>query len=108
MDTYTVIATPDAGGVYISQIQAASPLDAFLRWSDEMLQARTLPNLDVQQFQEDVAFEAEELGPVAIEGTEGVWCLALTDIWVHLVKTDLTPEPVLENAKQMSWEPALA
>ena len=56
MDTYTIIATPDAGGVYISQVRAVSPLEAFLRWSDKMLEESTLPDFNAKQFKEDVAF----------------------------------------------------
>ena len=87
MDTYTIIASPDAGGVYISQVRAVSPLEAFLRWSDKMLEESTLPDFNARQFKEDVAFEVETSGPVAVDGTEQVWCLSLVSMWVHLVKT---------------------
>lgn len=92
MDTYTIIATPDEGGVYVSQVQAVSPLDAFLRWSVKVLEERLLPDLNAQQFQEEVALEVETSGPVAVEGTAQVWCLSLMSMWVHLIKTDAAPE----------------
>jgi hypothetical protein len=87
MDTYTIITTPDDGGVYIEQLQAENPLDAFLKWSVRMLEQNSLPGLDPQQFQTDVSFEAEESGPTPVEGAGNVWCAALRGFWVHLVKT---------------------
>lgn len=88
MDTYTIIATPDEGGVYVSQVQAGSPLDAFLRWSVKVVEEHLLPDMNAQQFQEEVAFEVETSGPVAVEGVVQVWCLSLMSMWVHLIRTD--------------------
>lgn len=92
MDIYTIIATPDEGGVFVSQLQAVSPLDAFLRWSEKVLDEHLLPDLNAQQFQEEVAFEVDTSGPVAVEGTAQVWCFSLMSMWVHLIKTDTAPD----------------
>lgn len=87
METYTIIATPDEGGIYIKQLHAESPGDAFLKWSNRVLETNSLPGLDARQFQAEVAFEAETSGPVPVEGAANVWCAALTGFWVHLIKT---------------------
>jgi hypothetical protein len=92
MDTYTIITTPDEGGVYVEQLHAKNPLDAFLKWSVRVPEQNSLPGLDLEQFQTDASFEAEESGPTPVEGAGNVWCAALRGGWVHLVKTAPAPE----------------
>lgn len=87
MNTYTLIASPDEGGVYIKQIQAEQPLDAFLVWAKLVQSDDSIPNLDKERFAKDVEFEASESPPALLQGVNNVWCAAVSGMWIHIVRT---------------------
>jgi len=87
MHTYTLIASPDEGGIYIKQIQAERPVDAFLVWAKQVQSDDSIPNLDKERFAEDVEFEASESPPTLLQGVSNVWCAAVSGMWVHIVRT---------------------
>ncbi len=87
MHNYTLIASPDEGGIYVKQIQAEEPLDAFLLWAELVQSDGSIPNLDKKRFAEDVEFEASESSPTLIHGINNVWCAAVSGMWIHIVRT---------------------
>lgn len=87
MNTYTLIASPDEGGIYVKQIQAEQPVDAFLLWAKQVQADNSIPNLDKKRFAEDVEFEASESAPTLLQGINNVWCAAVSGMWVHIVRT---------------------